>query len=83
MDPRFLEYYHRELQHLAEMCGEFAEEFPKIAGRLSLDGFIKEFKCPDPYVERLLEAGFGCLCFWDGLPQQQFPVQPMQLGLRK
>jgi type VI secretion system protein ImpG len=56
MDPRFRDYYERELRHLAEMCGEFAEEFPKIAGRLSLDGFIKEFKCPDPYVERLLEG---------------------------
>lgn len=56
MDPRFLEYYNRELQHLAETCAEFADEFPKIAGRLGLDGFIKEFKCPDPYVERLLEG---------------------------
>ena len=56
MDPRFLEYYDRELRHLAESCGEFAAEFPKIAGRLGLEGFIKEFQCPDPYVERLLEG---------------------------
>src|SRR5512147_1944696 len=56
MDPRFLEYYNRELRHLAESCGEFAADFPKIAGRLGLEGFIKEFQCPDPYVERLLEG---------------------------
>lgn len=56
MDPRLLKYYNRELQHLREMGGEFAHEFPKIAGRLGLDGF----ECADPYVERLLE-GFAFL----------------------
>ncbi|MCC9000670.1 MAG: type VI secretion system baseplate subunit TssF [Candidatus Contendobacter sp.] len=56
MDPRLLQYYNRELQHLREMGGEFAREFPKIAGRLGLDGF----DCADPYVERLLE-GFSFL----------------------
>jgi type VI secretion system protein ImpG len=52
MDPRILRYYNRELQHIREMGGEFAQEFPKIAGRLGLDGF----ECADPYVERLLEG---------------------------
>lgn len=56
MDPRLLKYYNRELQHLREMGGEFASEFPKIAGRLGLDSF----ECADPYVERLLE-GFAFL----------------------
>jgi len=56
MDPRLLKYYNRELAHLREMGGEFAAEFPKIAGRLSLDSF----ECADPYVERLLE-GFAFL----------------------
>ncbi|HEU0204907.1 MAG TPA: type VI secretion system baseplate subunit TssF [Burkholderiaceae bacterium] len=56
MDPTLLRYYERELQHLREMGGEFAREFPKIAGRLGLEGF----ECADPYVERLLE-GFGFL----------------------
>jgi type VI secretion system protein ImpG len=56
MDPRLLNYYNRELQHIREMGGEFAREFPKIAGRLGLDGF----ECADPYVERLLE-GFAFL----------------------
>jgi len=52
MDSRLLFYYERELKHLREMGSEFAREFPKIAGRLSLD----EFYCADPYVERLLES---------------------------
>src|SRR5215207_11709290 len=56
MDPRLLHYYNRELQHLREMGGEFARDFPKIAGRLGLD----QFECADPYVERLLE-GFAFL----------------------
>jgi len=56
MDPRLLKYYARELQHLREMGGEFAREFPKIANRLGLDGF----ECADPYVERMLE-GFSFL----------------------
>jgi type VI secretion system protein ImpG len=56
MDPRLLEYYDRELQYIREMGGEFAREFPKIAGRLGLDAF----ECADPYVERLLE-GFAFL----------------------
>lgn len=56
MDQRLLRYYNRELQHLREMGGEFAKEFPKIAGRLGLDSF----ECSDPYVERLLE-GFAFL----------------------
>ena len=56
MDPRLLSYYNHELQHLREMGAEFADEFPKVAGRLSLEGF----ECADPYVERLLE-GFSFL----------------------
>ena len=56
MDPRLLRYYNRELQHVREMGGEFAREYPKIAGRLGLEGF----ECADPYVERLLE-GFAFL----------------------
>lgn len=56
MDPELLEYYNRELLYIRELGGEFASEFPKIAGRLGLDGF----ECADPYVERLLE-GFAFL----------------------
>ena len=59
MDERLLAYYNSELRHVREMAGEFAREFPKIAGRLALDRDAKEI-CPDPYVERLLE-GFAFL----------------------
>ncbi|HEV2392513.1 MAG TPA: type VI secretion system baseplate subunit TssF [Verrucomicrobiae bacterium] len=59
MDERLLEHYNNELRHLRETAGEFAREFPKIAGRLALDKEAKEI-CPDPYVERLLE-GFAWL----------------------
>lgn len=54
MDPRLLGYYNQELQHIREMFAEFGAEYPKIAGRLGLEGL----DCADPYVERLLE-GFG------------------------
>ncbi len=56
MDHRLLSYYNRELQYLRELGGEFARQFPKIAGRLGLEAF----ECADPYVERLLE-GFAFL----------------------
>src|SRR4249920_1758282 len=56
MDQRLLDYYNRELQYVRQLGGEFAKQFPKIAGRLGLDAF----ECADPYVERLLE-GFAFL----------------------
>ena len=56
MNPRMLEYYNQELQHIRESAAEFAQEFPKIASRLTLSGI----DCADPYVERLLE-GFAYL----------------------
>ena len=59
MDERLLSLYNTELRHLRDMAGEFAREYPKIAGRLAIDRDAKEI-CPDPYVERLLE-GFAWL----------------------
>ncbi len=53
MDPRLLRYYNQELRYLREMGAEFAQAFPKIAGRLGMEGL----EVADPYVERLLE---GC-----------------------
>ena len=53
MEDRLLRLYNHELRFLREMGGEFAAAFPKIAGRLGLDGG----EISDPYVERLLE---GC-----------------------
>jgi type VI secretion system protein ImpG len=52
MDRRLLRYYDLELQHLRNMGVEFAREFPRIAGRLGLEGMT----CADPFVERLLEG---------------------------
>ena len=52
MDPRLLEYYNVELQHLREMGAEFAPQFPKIAARLGMNGL----EVADPYVERLIEG---------------------------
>nr|WP_218174407.1 type VI secretion system baseplate subunit TssF [Pseudomonas sp. IPO3749] len=51
-----LRYYERELAHLREVGGEFARDYPKVAGRLGLETYA----CADPYVERLLE-GFSFL----------------------
>src|SRR5215475_15329097 len=56
MDPRLLHYYNQELQYLRELGSEFAEEFPKVAARLGMNGL----EVADPYVERLLE-GVGFL----------------------
>lgn len=56
MNPRLLELYNQELQHIRDGAAEFAREYPKIASRLSLSGL----ECTDPYVERLLE-GFAWL----------------------
>ncbi len=70
MHPRFLEHYNRELQHIREMGAEFAAEYPKIAGRLGIEGF----ECADPYVERMLE-GFAFLAARVQLKlDAQFPV---------
>lgn len=56
MDPGLLQLYNEELAHLREVGAEFAQAFPKIAARLTMDGM----EVADPYVERLLE-GFAFL----------------------
>ncbi|MBW7984920.1 type VI secretion system baseplate subunit TssF [Enterobacillus tribolii] len=56
MERKQLEYYNRELAYLREMGGEFAEKYPKVAGRLGMHGI----DVADPYVERLME-GFAFL----------------------
>jgi type VI secretion system protein ImpG len=52
MNPRLLEHYELELQHIKEMGAEFAAEFPEIAAGLGLD----RPEIGDPYVERLIEG---------------------------
>lgn len=56
MNAKLLRYYELELAHLREVGGEFARDYPKVAGRLGLETYA----CADPYVERLLE-GFSFL----------------------
>jgi len=56
MDQRLIRHYNRELEFIREMGSEFASHFPKVAGRLGMEGL----ECADPYVERLLE-GFAFL----------------------
>ncbi|MBV9928141.1 MAG: type VI secretion system baseplate subunit TssF [Acidobacteria bacterium] len=45
-------YYERELTFLRQMGAEFAQKYPKVAGRLQLE----PNECDDPHVERLIEA---------------------------
>jgi type VI secretion system protein ImpG len=58
MRDELLPYYERELTFIRQMAAEFAEKYPKPAGRLLLDS---DKECEDPHVERLIEA-FALLC---------------------
>ena len=52
MIDELLPYYERELQFIRQMTDDFAEKYPKVAGRL----LLKPGTCEDPHVERLIEA---------------------------
>lgn len=52
MIDELLPFYNRELAFFRRLAGRFAEENPKIAGRLRLGPESSE----DPHVERLIEA---------------------------
>jgi type VI secretion system protein ImpG len=52
MPDELLHYYERELTFLRQMGAEFAEKYPKVAGRLLLEPTRSE----DPHVERLMQA---------------------------
>ncbi len=56
MSDELLQYYDNELRYVKELAGEFAEAYPKIAGRLRISKEAVE----DPHVERLIE-GFAFL----------------------
>jgi len=58
LDRKILDLYNRELAYLRSLGAEFAQDYPKIAGRLG--GLDDLQACPDPFVERLLE-GFAFL----------------------
>lgn len=52
MREELLEYYERELAHLRQLGGQFAQKYPRVASRLLLEAD----RCDDPHVERLLEG---------------------------
>jgi len=56
MADELLPYYEKELAFIRQMGAEFADEHPKIAGRLSISSETIE----DPHVSRLIE-GFAYL----------------------
>jgi type VI secretion system protein ImpG len=49
---RLLPYYETELGYLRRHLRDFAERYPKIAGRLLLSGDT----CADPHVEHMIES---------------------------
>jgi type VI secretion system protein ImpG len=67
MDPKFLEYYSRELTYMRETAGEFAAQHPKIASRLGMQGI----EVADPYVERLIES----FCFLSARTQLKLDAE--------
>jgi type VI secretion system protein ImpG len=52
VSDELLPYYERELTFIRQMAAEFADKYPKVAGRLMLGPEV----CEDPHVERLIEA---------------------------
>ncbi|MGH8853273.1 MAG: type VI secretion system baseplate subunit TssF [Telluria sp.] len=49
---QMLPYYESELGFLRRDLREFAERYPRIAGRLSISGEV----CEDPHTERMIES---------------------------
>jgi len=52
MADELLPYYEKELAYIRQMGAEFADEHPKIAGRLGINAETIE----DPHVSRLIEG---------------------------
>jgi type VI secretion system protein ImpG len=52
MSQDLLRYYESELAFIRQMAGEFAQKYPKVAGRLD----FRDAESSDPHVERLIEA---------------------------
>lgn len=49
---QLLPYYEQELGFLRRYAREFAERYPRIAGKLQMGGEV----CEDPHVERMIES---------------------------
>ena len=52
MNDELLKYYNRELAYVRHLGKDFAEKYPKVAGRLKLTDEVIE----DPHVSRLIES---------------------------
>ncbi|MEL0634479.1 type VI secretion system baseplate subunit TssF [Pseudoalteromonas carrageenovora] len=52
MNDELLKYYNRELAYVRHLGKDFAEKYPKVAGRLKLS----EDNVEDPHVSRLIES---------------------------
>ncbi|WP_018693248.1 type VI secretion system baseplate subunit TssF [Algicola sagamiensis] len=52
MNDELLKYYNRELAYIRQMGANFAEKYPKVAGRLHLT----DEQVEDPHVSRLIES---------------------------
>ena len=52
MNDELLKYYNRELAYVRHLGKDFAEKYPKVAGRLKLSDETIE----DPHVSRLVES---------------------------
>lgn len=52
MNEELLKYYNRELTFIRRLGAEFAEKYPKVAGRLRMS----DEQVEDPHVSRLIEA---------------------------
>lgn len=52
MNEDLLRYYESELTFIRHLAGEFAQKYPKVAGRLDLD----DKESGDPHIERLIQA---------------------------
>ncbi len=52
MSAELFPYYNAELDALRRLAVEFADQYPQVASRLSLEGGVSV----DPHVERLLEG---------------------------
>jgi type VI secretion system protein ImpG len=52
MSQDLLHYYESELTFIRHLAGEFAQKYPKVAGRLD----FHDSESADPHVERLIQA---------------------------
>ena len=67
MREELLPYYQRELTFIRQMAAEFAEKYPKVAGRLML---TQSEPNPAIGIPRLTEYQFAGDCEAHGIPSK-------------